>query len=61
MNNGEFTPSQALTVLKNLGALESLKLNLHEHSAIQKALLVIGELVSKNELSQEKSDELKVV
>lgn len=61
MNNGEITPKQAMDVLKNLGALESLKLNLHEHAAIQKALTVIGDLVAKQEPVPEKSDELKVV
>lgn len=61
MTNGELTPKQALDVLKNLGALESLKLNLHEHAAIQKALTVIAELVAKQEPVPEKPDELKVV
>lgn len=61
MNNGEFTPKQAIEVLKNLGALESLKLNVHEHAAIQKALTTIGELVAKQEPAPEKTDELKVV
>ncbi len=60
MNNGEFTPRQALDVIKNLGSLESLKLNLHEHSAIQKAIIVLSELVSKQEPVPDKADELKI-
>ena len=51
MTNGEMTPKQALEVLQNLGALDSLKLNLKEHHAVQSALNVIGELVNKEQPS----------
>ena len=49
MNNDEITPKQALEVLQNLGALDSLKLNLKEHHAVQSALKVISELVNKEQ------------
>lgn len=49
MNNGEITPKQALEVLQNLAALDSLKLNLKEHHAVQTALKVIAELIPKEE------------
>jgi hypothetical protein len=59
MNNGELTPKQALEILQNLGALDSLKLNLKEHHAVQSALKVIGELIPKEEATP--PPELKAV
>jgi len=49
------SPQDALQVLRQLGALESLKLNLGEHATVQNALTVLDGVVNP------KAPALKVV
>jgi hypothetical protein len=49
--NPKLTNEQALQILSELSSLDSLKLNLKEHAAVQNALGVINSLVEAAKLT----------